>query len=68
MALFPGSRLGPYEITAQVGAGGMGEGYRARTHRLAVTSPSKCCLTRSRTTRSGWRGSRARHARSLRNP
>ena len=25
MDLFPGARLGPYEITAQIGAGGMGE-------------------------------------------
>ena len=32
-----GSRLGPYEITAQVGAGGMGEVYRARDSRLDRT-------------------------------
>jgi len=37
MALSAGARLGPYEILAAIGAGGMGEVYRARDTRLDRT-------------------------------
>ena len=34
MSLTLGSRLGPYEISAPIGAGGMGEVFRARDTKL----------------------------------
>ncbi len=37
MSLRPGTRLGPYEVTALIGQGGMGEVYRARDIKLKRT-------------------------------
>src|SRR5689334_19403844 len=37
MLLTPGARLGPYEIDSLIGAGGMGEVYKARDLRLDRT-------------------------------
>jgi serine/threonine protein kinase len=37
MSLAAGSKLGPYEVLGPIGAGGMGEVYRARDTRLHRT-------------------------------
>ena len=37
MPIQPGSRIGPYEVVSAIGAGGMGEVYRARDTRLDRT-------------------------------
>jgi Tol biopolymer transport system component/predicted Ser/Thr protein kinase len=45
MAILPGKRLGPYEILSAIGAGGMGEVYKARDTRLDRTVAIKVLPT-----------------------
>ncbi len=48
MPLTTGTHLGPYEIVAPLGAGGMGEVYRARDTRLNRTVAIKVSPSTSR--------------------
>src|SRR5262249_1860136 len=64
MTLVAGTRLGPYEIQAALGAGGMGEVYRARDTRLERTVAIKV-LAGSRNARPETRKRFEREARAL---
>jgi serine/threonine protein kinase len=52
MSLAPGIRINPYEVLSMVGAGGMGEVYRARDTRLKRDDARKVLLTSSRSSTS----------------
>ena len=65
-----GSRLGPYEILTLIGAGGMGEVYRARDPRLAREVAIKVLRAEAGLTKEGRRRFEieARAASSLNHP
>lgn len=64
-----GARLGPYEILGFIGAGGMGEVYRARDTRLARTVAIKIVGAPASDASAGERLLReARHASTLKHP
>jgi uncharacterized protein (TIGR01244 family) len=46
LALTPGTRLGPYDVTAQIGEGGMGQMYRARDTKLKRQLLREITMTR----------------------
>src|SRR5215472_15890106 len=64
MGLSAGTRLGPYEITAPLGSGGMGEVYRARDTRLDRTVAIKI-LTASVTANADLKARFDREARAI---
>ena len=55
MSLPPGARLGPYEVLASIGKGGMGEVYRARDARLNRDVALKILPAHSPLIRTDWR-------------
>jgi serine/threonine protein kinase len=64
MPLAAGARLGPYEIVAAIGVGGMGEVYRARDTRLDRTVAIKVLPEQLAQDPEGGSGSSGRPGRS----
>ena len=63
MPIAPGTRLGPYEVIAPLGAGGMGEVYRGRDARLQRDVALKILPALFAGDATGSRGSSARRRR-----
>ena len=66
MSLTAGARLGPYEIVAPLGAGGMGEVYRATDTRLERVVAIKVLPDGAASPRRRWNGSSAKRGRPQR--
>ena len=60
MSLTSGATLGPYSVTAQIGAGGMARSTASATQSSTGTWPSRSCRTRSPPIPTAWRASSAK--------